>query len=280
MAEPTVRYIVDDVAAALPFYQRLGFALRLHPAPGFAALERDGLRLLLNQPGAGGAGRDTADGRTPAPGGWNRLQLPTDDLDATVSELGQAGIRFRGDIVVGNGGRQILAEDPSGNLVELFESRGDHRTGRQGRELARSTPPAEDTEGVARKFIQVWSAGNLDLIDRLAHPDLEVRYTHFPEPIKGRAAFRAVLQDTFRHFPDLVTTARAVIPGEHEAAVEWQYEGTHTHGELFGVEPSGRRVRVTGMTMYRIRDGKVVDERGVVDVLGLMTQVGALGPPS
>lgn len=130
-------------------------------------------------------------------------------------------------------------------------------------------------EDVAREFIQVWSAGNLDVLDRLAGEDITVRYSHFPEPVEGRAAFRATLEETFSHFPDLKTTAEAVVARGEQAAVEWWYTGTHEHGELFGVEPSGRRVRVAGMSFYRIIDGKVVEERGVADVVGLMQQLGA-----
>ncbi|WP_420453180.1 VOC family protein [Ilumatobacter sp.] len=115
----TVRYIVDDVDAAIAFYRdRLGYEVEMHPAPGFAALERDELRLMLNAPGAGGAG--TAGG-TPEPGGWARFQLAVDDLDATIDELSAADVSFRGELVEGNGGRQILVEDPAGNVVELFE---------------------------------------------------------------------------------------------------------------------------------------------------------------
>jgi catechol 2,3-dioxygenase-like lactoylglutathione lyase family enzyme len=118
----SVRYIVDDVAAALPFYvDGLSFRVDMHPAPGFAALSRGDLRLLLNQPGAGGAGQAMPDGRLPSPGGWNRIQIEVSDLAATVERLRQAGYRFRNEIVAGNGGLQILAEDPSGNPVELFE---------------------------------------------------------------------------------------------------------------------------------------------------------------
>ena len=115
----SVRYIVDDVDAAVDFYRdRLGFDVDMHPAPGFAALTRGDFTLFLNAPGAGGAG--TAGGR-PAPGGWNRFQIQTDGLDALVDELRAAGVGFRGELVEGKGGRQILAEDPSGNLIELFE---------------------------------------------------------------------------------------------------------------------------------------------------------------
>jgi catechol 2,3-dioxygenase-like lactoylglutathione lyase family enzyme len=123
MATVSVRYIVDDVDAAIEFYTgHLGFEVAMHPAPGFAALSRGALRLLLNATGGpGGATRPMPDGRKPEPGGWNRIQLQADDLDGEVETLRSAGLRFRNDIVTGMGGRQILLEDPSGNLVELFE---------------------------------------------------------------------------------------------------------------------------------------------------------------
>jgi catechol 2,3-dioxygenase-like lactoylglutathione lyase family enzyme len=117
----SVRYIVTDVEAAIRFYtDLLGFRLDMHPAPGFAALSKGNLRLLLNRPGAGGAGQEVTGG-TPQPGGWSRFQFPVEDLAATVARLKQAGARFRGDIVVGNGGSQCLVEDPAGNPIELFQ---------------------------------------------------------------------------------------------------------------------------------------------------------------
>jgi catechol 2,3-dioxygenase-like lactoylglutathione lyase family enzyme len=117
----SVRYIVADVDAAIAFYtELLGFQLDLHPAPGFAQVSRGALRLLLNRPGAGGAGQGMPDGRLPAPGGWNRIRIEVDDLLATVTHLKAAGGRFRNEIVSGNGGTQILLEDPSGNPIELF----------------------------------------------------------------------------------------------------------------------------------------------------------------
>jgi len=119
MTTVSVRYIVNSVEVAIEFYRdRLGFEVVMHPAPGFAALSLGDLKLLLNQPGAGGAG--TAGG-SPQPGGWNRIQLAVEDLDATVAELREMGATFRGGAVEGAGGRQILVEDPSGNPIELFQ---------------------------------------------------------------------------------------------------------------------------------------------------------------
>jgi catechol 2,3-dioxygenase-like lactoylglutathione lyase family enzyme len=124
MTELSVRYIVDDVDAAVDFYTRhLQFEVSMKPGPGFAMLRRGDLRLLLNVPGGGGgAGQQLVDGSKPEPGGWNRFQVQVDDLDTTVAELRQAGVDFRGDTITGRGGKQALAIDPSGNLVELFEA--------------------------------------------------------------------------------------------------------------------------------------------------------------
>jgi catechol 2,3-dioxygenase-like lactoylglutathione lyase family enzyme len=122
----SVRYIVTDVDAAISFYtEMLGFTVDMHPAPGFARLSRGDLRLLLNRPGAGGAGQAMPDGQSPAPGGWNRIQIEVDDLASTVDRMKEAGSRFRHGIVVGNGGKQILVDDPSGNPIELFQPAGE-----------------------------------------------------------------------------------------------------------------------------------------------------------
>jgi catechol 2,3-dioxygenase-like lactoylglutathione lyase family enzyme len=123
MAKVSVRYIVNDVDAAIEFYcQRLGFQEVMHPAPAFAMLSRGDLRLVLSAPGGGpGGGQPMPDGTMPEPGGWNRFQLEIADLDAFVAELRKHGARFRNDIVTGVGGNQILVEDPSGNPIELFE---------------------------------------------------------------------------------------------------------------------------------------------------------------
>jgi catechol 2,3-dioxygenase-like lactoylglutathione lyase family enzyme len=122
MATVSVRYIVDDVGEAIAFYTRhLGFGVEFNPAPGFAVLSRGELHLLLNEPGAGGAGQPMPDGRKPEPGGWNRIQLEVDNLASEVEALREAGAYFRNEIVGGRGGKQILLEDPSGNPIELFE---------------------------------------------------------------------------------------------------------------------------------------------------------------
>ncbi len=123
MAAVSVRYIVHDVDAAIGFYRdKLRFTLLMHPAPAFAMLQRGDLRLVLSAPGGGpGGGQAMPDGSVPEPGGWNRFAIEVSDLAATVSELQANGVRFRNEIVTGVGGKQILAQDPSGNLVELFE---------------------------------------------------------------------------------------------------------------------------------------------------------------
>ena len=123
MATVQVRYIVNDVDAAIAFYcQHLGFKEVMHPAPAFAMLTRADLRLVLSAPNpAGGGGQPMPDGRQQQPGGWNRFAIEVSDLAATVDTLRKAGVRFRNDIVTGVGGKQILVEDPSGNPIELFE---------------------------------------------------------------------------------------------------------------------------------------------------------------
>ena len=115
-----VRYLVDDVAAAVDFYTtHLGFSLRSAHLPAFADVTRGNLRLLLAGPSSS-AGRPMPDGRKPGPGGWNRIHLIVDDIGAEVARLRAAGVNFRSDIVNGPGGRQIVLDDPAGNPVELF----------------------------------------------------------------------------------------------------------------------------------------------------------------
>jgi len=126
VATVQVRYIVNDVDAAIAFYcQHLGFTEVMHPAPMFAMLSRGDLRLVLSAPGGpgtpGGGSQPMPDGRRPEPGGWNRFAIEVADLEALVSTLRAAGAKFRNEIVTGVGGKQILVDDPSGNPVELFQ---------------------------------------------------------------------------------------------------------------------------------------------------------------
>jgi len=123
MAAVQVRYIVNDVQAAIDFYTaQLGFQLVMHPASAFAMLTRGDLRLVLSASNpAGGGGQPMPDGRVQEPGGWNRFAIQVDDLAALVDRLRSAGAHFRNQIVTGVGGKQIILDDPSGNPIELFE---------------------------------------------------------------------------------------------------------------------------------------------------------------
>jgi len=119
----TVRYLVRDVDASLPFYEALGFAITERWGPPFVMLAKGDLTLWLSGPGTS-ASRPLPDGSVPEPGGWNRLVIEVPDLNAAMSALREAGARFRSEAVEGPGGRQVLANDPSGNPIELFEAKG------------------------------------------------------------------------------------------------------------------------------------------------------------
>ena len=122
MAKVSVRYIVDDVDTAIDFYCReLGFNEDMHPAPTFAMLVRGELRLALSRPSSAPGGGQVVGDRVPQPGGWNRFALEVEDVDAAFAELRRHDVAFRGPIVDGVGGRQVIVEDPSGNPVELFQ---------------------------------------------------------------------------------------------------------------------------------------------------------------
>src|SRR5437868_4031028 len=123
MSKVSIRYMIDDVPTAIKFYTtHLGFALEQDASPAFASVTLDGVRLLLSGKASSGR-RPMPDGREPVPGGWNRIHIQVDDLDAEVKRLRGAGLNFRNDVVTGPGGSQILLDDPSGNPVELFQSK-------------------------------------------------------------------------------------------------------------------------------------------------------------
>jgi steroid delta-isomerase-like uncharacterized protein len=138
-----------------------------------------------------------------------------------------------------------------------------------------STPTVEN---IARQFIQAWNAGQREVVDDLAAPDLTVAYPHFPEPLESPGAFKEMLAQTHHFFPDLAIEVDAVVAEEDQAVVHWRYRGTFQNGEMFGVEAAGQSIEVSGMTRYRIVDEAVQAERGIVDNLGLMQQLGALSP--
>ena len=120
----SVRYLVDDVEAAVDFYTtKLGFTVRSSAVPAFADVARGNLRLLLSG-SASSAGRPIPDGSKPGPDGWNRIHFIVDDIDAEVTRLREARVRFRSDVVTGPGGRQIVVDDPAGNPVEVFQPAG------------------------------------------------------------------------------------------------------------------------------------------------------------
>jgi catechol 2,3-dioxygenase-like lactoylglutathione lyase family enzyme len=117
----SVRYMVDDVAVAVDFYTRhFGFTVGMNAPPAFADATRGNLRLLLSGP-LSSAGRAMSDGEQPRPGGWNRIHLIVEDINAEVARLTAEGVTFRNDIVSGPGGSQVLVQDPAGNLIELFQ---------------------------------------------------------------------------------------------------------------------------------------------------------------
>jgi len=123
MSTVQVRYVVNDVDAAIKFYcNHLGFQEVMNPAPSFAMLSRGDLRLVLSKPGGGpGGGQAMADGTLPKPGGWNRFAIEVENIDVSVENLRKAGVHFRSNIIAGLGGKQCLIDDPSGNPIELFQ---------------------------------------------------------------------------------------------------------------------------------------------------------------
>lgn len=136
--------------------------------------------------------------------------------------------------------------------------------------------PKAENKAIARRFIQAWNAGGQNIVDELAAPDIVVFYSHFAEPVQGAEGFKQILTQTFTSFPDLkITPEEPIIEGD-QAVVRWTYRATHQQGEIFSISPSGKQIEVSGITIYRIANGKVIEERGVVDNLSLMFQLGAV----
>jgi steroid delta-isomerase-like uncharacterized protein len=128
---------------------------------------------------------------------------------------------------------------------------------------------------IARDFMQAWSVGGENIVDTLAAPNLTVFYSHFPAPIQGVEQFKEILRQTHASFPDLKLTVQAVLGEGDQFVVHWRYQGTHQKGEVFGIQPRGQPVSVSGITFLRVNNGKVVEERGIVDNFSLLQQLKA-----
>jgi steroid delta-isomerase-like uncharacterized protein len=133
---------------------------------------------------------------------------------------------------------------------------------------------SDKNKTIARRFIQAWNAGGESIVETLASPDITVFYSHFPQPVHGAEAFKAILRQTHTSFPDLQISVQEVIEEGEQVVVFWSYQGTHQHGEVFGYSPTGKQVRVSGITRFRIDSGKVAEESGLVDNFSLMQQLG------
>jgi steroid delta-isomerase-like uncharacterized protein len=137
----------------------------------------------------------------------------------------------------------------------------------------------KDNKAIAHRFGQVWAAGGLHIVDELAAPDLVVSYPIYPQPIRGAEAFKAFLTEFIAGLPDVTVTVDDTIAEGDKVALRWTLRGTHK-GPLFGFPPTGRPVQISGITFYRIADGKVVEETGIGNTLGLMQQIGAVVAPA
>ncbi len=129
---------------------------------------------------------------------------------------------------------------------------------------------------LAENYMKIWNAGQDHLLEKLADPELEVSYTHFGKTYSGINEYREILKMTHQSFPDLAISIKNIIPADKAIVVEWEYAGTHQNGNLFGVEASGKKVNVSGVTLLEIKKGKIVSEKGIVDNLSLIMQLGAL----
>ena len=137
---------------------------------------------------------------------------------------------------------------------------------------------AEENKAIARRFAQVWNAGGSGIVDELAAPNITVSYPIMPASIQGAESFKQYLTQTYAGLPDIQTTVEDLIAEGDQVVARWSYRATH-QGELFGNPATGKQVQVSGITIYRIANGKVVEERGVSDALGMMQQLGVVPSP-
>ena len=134
----------------------------------------------------------------------------------------------------------------------------------------------DEIKSVAERFIHTWNVGGQAIVDELAAKDIRVYYNSWSNPIEGIEHYKAILTQTFDSFPDMKIMIQEIVTEKDKVVVFWSYTATHQKGEIMGVQPSGRKVTVSGVSRYIILNGKVVEEEGIVDVYSLMTQLGAL----
>ena len=133
-------------------------------------------------------------------------------------------------------------------------------------------------KSIASEYMKIWSAGNADLLDKYADANIVADYTHFEKPYKGITDYKSMLEMTYDFFPDLRITINNMIlnASKQKVTVEWKYDGTHKNGNLFGVESSGKKISVSGITILELKNGLITKENGIVDNLSLVMQLGAL----
>lgn len=138
---------------------------------------------------------------------------------------------------------------------------------------------SKEIKELSSNYMRIWNAGEEDLLNEFAGNNLTVNYTHFEKTYNSISEYKAMLKETHEFFPDLEITLKEIIPSEDGfgATINWEYSGTHENGNLFGVESSGKKVGVKGMTLLKFQNGKVVVEKGIVDNLSLLMQLGAMG---
>ena len=134
----------------------------------------------------------------------------------------------------------------------------------------------DELKAIAKRFIQTWSVGGQKIVDELAAHNIIVSYNSWPEPVQGSELYKSILTQTFDSFPDMEIKAQEIVAEGNNVVVFWTYKATHQKGMVLGVLPSGKQVHVSGVTKYEITGGKVVEERGFVDVYSLMDQLGAI----
>jgi steroid delta-isomerase-like uncharacterized protein len=263
----SMRYIENDVNEAVKFYSdKLNFRVDMHPAPGFAALSLGNIRLLLNEPGVGGAGKKPGDGQSPEPGGWNRIQIAVDDIRSYQKELREKGVRFKSDIIEGQGGKQILIEDPSGNLIELFEAK-------QKNDVRHASPSA-NKENYARFYNEVLNNGNINAADEIIDRDV-VSHSPLPGQEAGLEGFKKAISGFRNAFPDLRSAPQDILAEGDKVIGRFIVTGTH-RGEFMNMVPTGKSFQYEEIVIVKFKNGKITEHWAVADTVSFLEQLGLI----